>query len=93
MLDPVYSTTIFLDRLLEVPNWERLPVTVAAYIVQRSAFPDAYAEWEGLAARSAVAGWSARHGRAGHAQGALYRPAPVAPRSTVCKGLRHCVLS
>jgi cell wall-associated NlpC family hydrolase len=48
--DPVYSTTTFLDRLLKVPNWERLPVTVAAQTVQRSAFPDAYAKWEGLAA-------------------------------------------
>ncbi|MET1072612.1 MAG: C40 family peptidase [Umezawaea sp.] len=48
--DPVYATTIFIDRLLQVPNWERLPVTVAAQTVQRSAFPDAYAKWEGLAA-------------------------------------------
>lgn len=48
--DPVYSTTIFVERLLEVPNWERLPVTVAAQTVQRSAFPSAYAKWEGLAA-------------------------------------------
>jgi len=48
--DPVYSTTIFIDRLLQVPNWERLPVTVAAQTVQRSAFPNAYARWEGLAA-------------------------------------------
>jgi cell wall-associated NlpC family hydrolase len=48
--DPVYSTTTFLDRLLKVPGWERLPVTVAAQTVQRSAFPDAYAKWEGLAA-------------------------------------------
>jgi cell wall-associated NlpC family hydrolase len=50
VVDPVYSTGIFLDRLLQVPNWERLPVTVAAQTVQRSAFPDAYAKWEGLAA-------------------------------------------
>ena len=50
VLDPVYSTTIFLDRLLQVPGWDRLPVTVAAQTVQRSAFPDAYAKWEGLAA-------------------------------------------
>jgi hypothetical protein len=47
--DPVYSTTIFVRRLLEVPGWESLPVTVAAQTVQRSAFPDAYAKWEGLA--------------------------------------------
>ncbi|WP_219415189.1 C40 family peptidase [Pseudonocardia nigra] len=48
--DPVYSTRIFIDRLLEVPGWEDMPVTVAAQTVQRSAFPDAYAKWEGLAA-------------------------------------------
>jgi cell wall-associated NlpC family hydrolase len=49
--DPVYSTTIFMERLLEVPGWDNLPVTVAAQTVQRSAFPDAYAKWEGLAAQ------------------------------------------
>jgi peptidoglycan DL-endopeptidase CwlO len=49
--DPVYSTTIFLERLLAIPGWEGLPVTVAAQTVQRSAFPDAYAKWEGLAAQ------------------------------------------
>jgi cell wall-associated NlpC family hydrolase len=48
--DPVYSTTIFIERLLGVPGWETMPVTVAAQTVQRSAFPDAYAKWEGLAA-------------------------------------------
>src|SRR6185436_173045 len=50
VLDPVYSTTTFLNHLLQVPNWDRLPVTVAAQTVQRSAFPDAYAKWERLAA-------------------------------------------
>lgn len=48
--DPIYSTTIFLQKLLAVPGWETMPVTVAAQIVQRSAFPQAYAKWEGLAA-------------------------------------------
>jgi len=48
--DPVYATRIFIERLLEVPGWDTLPVTVAAQTVQRSAFPDAYAKWEGLAA-------------------------------------------
>jgi cell wall-associated NlpC family hydrolase len=47
--DPVYSTTIFIQRLLAVPGWADMPVTVAAQIVQRSAFPDAYTKWEGLA--------------------------------------------
>jgi hypothetical protein len=49
--DPVYATTTFLNRLVEVPGWDQLPVTVAAQIVQRSAFPEAYAHWEGLAAQ------------------------------------------
>lgn len=49
--DPVYATTIFLDRLTKVPGWDQLPITVAAQTVQRSAFPDAYARWEGLAAQ------------------------------------------
>lgn len=48
--DPRHSTSIFLDRLMQVPGWERMPVTTAAQTVQRSAFPDAYAKWEGLAA-------------------------------------------
>ncbi|MFC5996002.1 C40 family peptidase [Pseudonocardia hispaniensis] len=49
--DPSYSTRIFIDRLLDVPGWQTLPVTVAAQTVQRSAFPNAYAKWEGLAAQ------------------------------------------
>src|SRR3954449_13048987 len=49
VLDPVYSTTIFIQRLLAVPGWADMPVTAAAQTVQRSAFPDAYAKWEGLA--------------------------------------------
>ena len=49
--DPVYATTIFLDRLRQVPDWDRMPITVAAQTVQRSAFPQAYARWEGLAAQ------------------------------------------
>jgi hypothetical protein len=52
--DPVFATTSFIRRLLEVPDWDSLPVTVAAQTVQRSAFPDAYAKWEGLAAELVV---------------------------------------
>lgn len=48
MTDPAYSTTIFIERLLAVPGWDTMPV--AAQTVQRSAFPAAYAKWEGLAA-------------------------------------------
>ncbi|MCF7552065.1 MULTISPECIES: C40 family peptidase [Pseudonocardia] len=48
--DPLYSSRTFYERLLQVPRWEQMPVTVAAQTVQRSAFPDAYAKWETLAA-------------------------------------------
>ena len=41
--DPQYAATKFYERLLQVPGWESLPVTVAAQKVQASAFPDAYA--------------------------------------------------
>ena len=72
--DPVHSTTIFLQRLLAIPGWQTLPVTVAAQTVQRSAFPEAYAKWEGLAAQLAstladAAGPAASCGTATLAQG------------------------
>ncbi|HEY0813472.1 MAG TPA: C40 family peptidase [Pseudonocardia sp.] len=51
--DPVYATTQFVNHLLAIPGWASLPVTVAAQTVQRSAFPQAYAKWEGLAAQLA----------------------------------------
>lgn len=35
--------------LLDIPGWKDLDLTVAAQAVQRSAFPTAYAKWEGLA--------------------------------------------
>jgi hypothetical protein len=44
--DPVYAATAFYDHLVQVPGWETLPVTQAAQLVQRSASPDAYAQWE-----------------------------------------------
>lgn len=47
--DPVYASTKFYKALLEVHGWESMTVTQAAQAVQRSAFPDAYAQWEPLA--------------------------------------------
>jgi hypothetical protein len=38
--------------LLDVPGWQALPVTVAAQTVQGSKYPDAYAQWQGLAERA-----------------------------------------
>jgi len=58
--DPVYATNAFLDGLVQVPGYTELPVTEAAQLVQRSAFPDAYAdhEPEGRAFASALTGHS-----------------------------------
>jgi hypothetical protein len=44
--DPVYAATAFYLALKHVPGWESMAITVAAQRVQRSAFPNAYAQWE-----------------------------------------------
>lgn len=46
IMDPVYSIGAFYDGLLEVDGYEELEITVAAQEVQRSAFPEAYAQHE-----------------------------------------------
>lgn len=46
IMDPVYSTTKFFDGLDTVSGYLDLPVTEAAQAVQRSGFPDAYAQHE-----------------------------------------------
>ena len=46
IMDPVYSTNAFFDGLETVPGYTELPVTEAAQAVQRSGFPDAYAQHE-----------------------------------------------
>jgi hypothetical protein len=46
ILDPVFSTNAFYDALVKVPGYRELEVTEAAQAVQRSAYPDAYAEHE-----------------------------------------------
>ncbi|GAA4102291.1 C40 family peptidase [Nonomuraea soli] len=51
ILDPRYATGTFYDHLVRVKQWEQLPLTRAAQAVQRSGFPDAYAQWEPLAQR------------------------------------------
>lgn len=56
--DPVWAAKSFYginDRgtnpgLVHIRGWESMTPTAAAQAVQRSAYPDAYAQWEGLAA-------------------------------------------
>ncbi|MFC3503199.1 M23 family metallopeptidase [Micromonospora krabiensis] len=61
-MNPEYAARKFYEKLLTVQEWERLPLTVAAQKVQVSAFPDAYAKHETLAAQivDALAGGAAR---------------------------------
>lgn len=53
--DPVYATTKFLDALQRVTGWPLMPLTQAAQAVQRSGFPDAYAQHEELATQLLIA--------------------------------------
>ena len=48
--DPAHAAAAFYRRLVAIPGWQRLPVTVAAQRIQRSALPDAYAKREQPAA-------------------------------------------
>lgn len=46
IMDPVYATNAFYDALVRVDGYQDLPITEAAQAVQRSAFPEAYAQHE-----------------------------------------------
>ncbi|MDR1825416.1 MAG: cobalt transporter [Bifidobacteriaceae bacterium] len=62
--DPIYAASKFYDELAKVPGFEDMPITEAAQAVQRSAFPDAYAQHEASARSFASA-------LTGHSQAAL----------------------
>lgn len=64
LLDPVYATNAFYDVLVQIEGYEDLAVTDAAQRVQRSAFPDAYADHEDEARAFASA-------LTGHSSGSL----------------------
>lgn len=49
LLNPVYASSAFYARLVQVTGWQSLPLAVAAQDVQRSGVPGAYAHWEALA--------------------------------------------
>jgi murein DD-endopeptidase MepM/ murein hydrolase activator NlpD len=49
--DPAHQARGFFQKLVNVTDWQLLPLTVAAQRVQVSAYPDAYAKHEPLAAQ------------------------------------------
>lgn len=46
IMDPVYSTNAFYDGLVKIDGYADMEITEAAQAVQRSAFPEAYAQHE-----------------------------------------------
>jgi murein DD-endopeptidase MepM/ murein hydrolase activator NlpD len=62
LLDPAYTSRKFFEKLAKVKGWEKMALTEAAQAVQRSAYPDAYAKHEPLAAQivDALTGGGAR---------------------------------
>ena len=43
IMNPVYAATQFYQALVQVPNWQTIPLTEAAQAVQKSGYPNAYA--------------------------------------------------
>jgi hypothetical protein len=62
ILEPEYTTNKFYDALVKIKGWESDTITVVAQKVQRSAYPEAYAdhEQEGRILASSLAGHSPR---------------------------------
>ncbi len=93
--DPLYATSAFYDALVQVDGYTGLDITDAAQQVQRSGFPEAYAdhEGEGRALASSLYGLSPASltcelpavDRAG---GDADRPAPDAAAAAVVADLR-----
>ena len=57
--DPVRATAAFLARLVQVPDWQTVPLTVAAATVQRprADLVGEYARWERTATELVSASW------------------------------------
>ena len=76
VLDPVYATNAFYDALERIGDYESMRVTVAAQEVQRSGFPEAYADHEADARVLA----SALTGNSRHAFSCRISEAPATER-------------
>jgi hypothetical protein len=62
ILDPVYASNKFYDALVKIDGYESMRITEIAQAVQKSAYPEAYAdhETEGRLLASALSGHSPR---------------------------------
>ncbi|WP_217246675.1 heavy metal transporter [Streptomyces sp. AC602_WCS936] len=94
IMNPAYSAGMFYDHLVEVPDYTRLPLTVAAQRVQRSGFPDAYAKHEPDAAllAAALTGRSAATLTCQGRPGTTRDKGPDAVRAALVRDFGHDVL-
>ena len=53
--DPVYAANKFYDHLIAIPGWDTGRLTEVAQSVQRSAWPEAYQQWEEMGQKLAAA--------------------------------------
>jgi hypothetical protein len=60
IMDPYFATNAFYDALVKIDGYETMEITEAAQAVQRSAFPEAYADHEkdGRTIASDMSGYS-----------------------------------
>lgn len=74
--NPVYASRKFFSVLKGVEGRDKMPLTLAAQEVQRSAYPYAYAKWEDEA-RAIIAAWKTTGGTSGgfvQGPGGRHRP-------------------
>ncbi|WP_233488946.1 peptidoglycan DD-metalloendopeptidase family protein [Blastococcus sp. TF02-9] len=71
LMDPVYAAEAFYTRLIDVPDWETIPLTQAAQAVQISAAGGAYARWEPLAQQLTAMLWPGSQAVAADTAGAV----------------------
>jgi len=53
--DPVHAANKFYDHLIAIPGWDTGRLTEVAQSVQRSAWPEAYQQWEEMGQKLAAA--------------------------------------
>ncbi|WKX18881.1 heavy metal transporter [Streptomyces sp. HUAS CX7] len=94
IMDPAYAAGEFYDHLVKVPDYQELPLTVAAQRVQRSGFPDAYAKHEPDAEllAAALTGRSAATLTCDGRPGSTPRKGPDAVRAALVREFGHAVL-
>ena len=88
VMDPYYAANAFYDALVKIPGYESLEITDAAQRVQRSAYPEAYAQHEDMG-RSFASGLTGQTPEAVHctlrsptARAIPPRSPPSSPRPT-----------